>query len=51
LNAEKCDEAVASYSAALSLGPSTPNAITMKWVNTILKNGSAREALNAATKA
>ncbi|KAI9455059.1 hypothetical protein HD554DRAFT_2331643 [Boletus coccyginus] len=50
LNAGKCDEAAASYSTALSLGPTTPNAITMKWVNMILRNGSAHEALSAATK-
>ncbi|KAI9571782.1 hypothetical protein HD554DRAFT_2036674 [Boletus coccyginus] len=50
LSAGKCDEAVASYSTALTLGPATPNAITTKWVNMVLKNGSAHDALSAATK-
>ncbi|KAI9455062.1 hypothetical protein HD554DRAFT_298615 [Boletus coccyginus] len=48
--AGKRDEAVAAYSTALSLGPSTPNTIMIKWVSMILKNGSAHEALSAATK-
>ncbi|KAI9455060.1 hypothetical protein HD554DRAFT_2331645, partial [Boletus coccyginus] len=47
--AGKRDEAVAAYSTALSLGSSTPNAIMMKWVTMMLKNGSAHEALSAAT--
>jgi len=49
-NTGKQDEAVASYSTALSLGPSIPNEIMTKWGKMILRNGSAHEALSAATK-
>ncbi|KAI9571582.1 hypothetical protein HD554DRAFT_2036527 [Boletus coccyginus] len=49
-NAAKRDEAVAAYSTALSLGPSTPNAILTKWGDIILIHGSADEASSAATK-
>ncbi|KAI9455532.1 hypothetical protein HD554DRAFT_271221 [Boletus coccyginus] len=49
-NAGKQDEAVAAYSAALSLGPTVPNAVLIKWANAILKRGSALEVLSAATK-
>ncbi|KAI9455061.1 hypothetical protein HD554DRAFT_2042888 [Boletus coccyginus] len=48
--AGKRDEAVAAYSTALLLGPSTPNAIMMKWATIILENGSPHRALSAATK-
>ena len=46
----KRDEAVAVYSTALSLGPTFPNAIMIKWVNLILERGSADEASSTATK-
>ncbi|KAI9571644.1 hypothetical protein HD554DRAFT_1800783 [Boletus coccyginus] len=49
-NAGKWDEAVAAYSTALSLGPTIPNTIMIKWANMILKRGSAHEASGAATK-
>jgi len=46
----KRDEAVVAYSTALSLGPTVPNAIMIKWANLILERGSADEASSAATK-
>ncbi|KAI9571633.1 hypothetical protein HD554DRAFT_2302552 [Boletus coccyginus] len=46
--AGKRDEAVASYSTALSLGPSTPNALLMKWAGVILIRDSVDEVLRAA---
>ena len=49
-NAGKRDEAIAAYSTALSLGPTIPNTIMIKWAKMILKHGSAHEALSAATK-
>ncbi|KAI9461363.1 hypothetical protein HD554DRAFT_2041443 [Boletus coccyginus] len=49
-NAEKPDEAVIAYSAALSLGPTTPNVVLMKWASIMLIRGSADEASSAATK-
>lgn len=49
-NAEKQDEAVAAYSTALLLSPSTPNTVLMKWARLILIRRTANEVLNAATK-
>jgi len=49
-NARKEDEAVAAYCTALSLGPTNPNTIMIKWADMILKHGSALEASGAATK-
>lgn len=49
-NAEKRAEAVAAYSAALSLSHSTPDAVLIKWARMMLNGGSAREVLSAATK-
>jgi len=49
-NTGKRDEAVASYSTALSLGPAVPNTMVIKWANLILKRGSADEASGAASK-
>ena len=51
LNAKKLHEALATYTAALSLSPLTPtNTVLMKWASTFLVDGSAEEALNAAKK-
>ncbi|KAI9457924.1 hypothetical protein HD554DRAFT_2331179 [Boletus coccyginus] len=44
------DEVAAAYSTALSLGPTTPNAVLMKWTSIMLIRGSAVEASSAATK-
>ncbi|KAI9455056.1 hypothetical protein HD554DRAFT_2036671 [Boletus coccyginus] len=49
-NAGKQDEAVTSYSTALSLGPTTPDAIMMKWASIMLIHGSADEASTVAAK-
>ncbi|KAF8548009.1 hypothetical protein OG21DRAFT_1516754 [Imleria badia] len=49
-NLGKADETLKAYSAALSLGHSTPNAILIKWVSTALIRGSTNEVLGAATK-
>ncbi|KAI9570056.1 hypothetical protein HD554DRAFT_429967 [Boletus coccyginus] len=49
-DAGKRDNAAAAYSTALSLDPTIPNALIIKWANMILKRGSALEALSAATK-
>ena len=49
-NIKKDDEAVAAYSTALSLGPSSPNTLLIKWANRMLIRGSAHEALSAASK-
>ncbi|KAF8548150.1 hypothetical protein OG21DRAFT_801293 [Imleria badia] len=48
--AKKQDEAVRAYSAALSLSPSTPNNVLMKWATVMLIRGSSHDALNAAAK-
>jgi len=50
LDAGKRDEAVAAYRTALSLGPTVPDAVMIKWANMILKRGSADEASSAASK-
>ena len=47
---KKPDEAVAAYSTALSLGPSAPNAVLVKWASKVLIRGSAHEALGAVAK-
>ena len=47
---EKYDEALASYSIVLSLGPSSLNTILIKWVRSMLVRCSANEALDAAAK-
>ncbi|KAF8548434.1 hypothetical protein OG21DRAFT_1516295 [Imleria badia] len=49
-NAEKRDEAVAAYSAALALSPSNPNPVLMKWAKMMVIGGSAQEALIVAAK-
>ena len=49
-NAGKCDEAVALYSTALLLCPSTPNTLLIKWARMVLIHGSANDALTAATE-
>ncbi|KAF8548436.1 hypothetical protein OG21DRAFT_1489393 [Imleria badia] len=49
-NAEKRNEAVAAYSAVLSLGPSNPNPVLMKWARMMLIGGSVQEALSVAAK-
>ena len=49
-NAKKLDEAVTAYSTALSLSPSTPNNVLMKWATMMLIRGSSHETLNAADK-
>ena len=48
--AEKRDEAVTAYSAALSLNPSKRNSVLVKWARMKLLDNSAHEALNAAAK-
>ncbi|KAG6370910.1 hypothetical protein JVT61DRAFT_10934 [Boletus reticuloceps] len=49
-NAEKHEEALTSYSTALSLTPSNPNTLLLKWASQVLIRGSANEALCAAYK-
>ena len=49
-NTKKHDEALAAYSTVLSLDPSTPNNVLIKWANTVSIHGSASEALGIATK-
>jgi len=49
-NAGKQDEAVTAYSTALSLGPSIPNAVLMRWASIMLIRGSADGVSSAATK-
>jgi hypothetical protein len=49
-NAEKHDEVVSTYSTALSLSPSTPHTVLVKWASVMLVRGSTNEALNAAAK-
>ncbi|KAH0831375.1 hypothetical protein J3R83DRAFT_14038 [Lanmaoa asiatica] len=50
LNSGRHDEAVATYSTALLLSPSTPSTLVIKWASTVLIRGSANEALITATK-
>ena len=45
------DEAVATYSTALLLGPSSPNTVLIKWARRMLIRGSAHEVLSTAAKA
>ena len=47
--AKKYDEAIATYSTALSL-PS-PKSVLEKWANVMLVHGSVNDAMNAAAKA
>ena len=47
---EKYDEALAAYSIAVSLGPSSMNIILIKWMRTMLVRCPANEALDAAAK-
>ncbi|KAF8550639.1 hypothetical protein OG21DRAFT_1487620 [Imleria badia] len=49
-NTKKRDEAVATYSTALLLGPSNPKPVLMKWARMMMLGGSAHEALSAAAK-
>ncbi|KAF8547586.1 WD40 repeat-like protein [Imleria badia] len=49
-NTDKREEAVAAYTTALSLGPSNPNSILIKWARMMLIRGSAHGALSATTK-
>ena len=49
-NAEKQDEAVSAYSTALSLSPSTPHTVLVKWAGMMLVRSSASEASSAAAK-
>ncbi|KAF8548148.1 WD40 repeat-like protein [Imleria badia] len=49
-NSGKPDEAATAYSTALSLSPSTPNNVLMKWATVMLIRGSSHDALNAAAK-
>lgn len=44
------DDALAAYSIALSLGPSTPDGLLIKWATIMLLRGPTNETLNAATK-
>ena len=47
---EKYDEALAAYSTALSLSPSTPRTLLSRWARLILVRGSTNEALDVATE-
>ena len=47
---KKYDEALATYSIALSLSPSPPNSTLIKWVKVTLVCSSVDEALDSATK-
>ena len=47
---EKYDEALAAYSTAWSLSPSTPRILLSKWARLILVRGLANEALDVAAK-
>jgi len=49
-NTRKQEEAVAAYSTALFLDPTTPSAVLTKWASIMLSRGSADGASNAATK-
>lgn len=42
------DKALAAYHIALSLLPSTPDALLTKWVGTMLLDGSTRETIDSA---
>ena len=44
------DQALAAYSIALSLGPSNPNTVLVKWVSAMLTRGSVNETLGAVEK-
>lgn len=50
LNGEKRENAIAAYSAALSLGPPTSSSALRKWTNALLTGGSADGALSSAAK-
>lgn len=50
LSDKKHDEAVASYSTALSLSLPTSSSILMKWTSTMLVVGSVNEIPGAASK-
>ncbi|KAG8217950.1 hypothetical protein J3R82DRAFT_6121 [Butyriboletus roseoflavus] len=49
-SAEEEDEAVAAYSAALLLSPSTPNTFLTKWAHKMLTRSSVSEVSSAAAK-
>ncbi|KAF8134386.1 hypothetical protein EV363DRAFT_1257443 [Boletus edulis] len=49
-NIEKWDEAAVAYSTALSLSPSIPDMVLMKWATLKLISGPVHEALNVAAK-
>ena len=49
-NIKAYDQALAAYSTALSLGPSNPNPVLVKWASAMLTRGSVDEALGAAEK-
>ncbi|KAF8555338.1 hypothetical protein OG21DRAFT_922733 [Imleria badia] len=49
-NVEKYEEALTAYATALSLSPSTPNAVLIKWARIILIHGTVNEALGITTK-
>ncbi|KAH0826749.1 hypothetical protein J3R83DRAFT_5159 [Lanmaoa asiatica] len=49
-NAKKQDEALAAYSTALLLSPSTQNTVLTKWANIMLIHDTTNTALSAATK-
>ncbi|KAI9571750.1 hypothetical protein HD554DRAFT_1817238 [Boletus coccyginus] len=49
-NTGKLDEAIAAYSIVLSLDPSVPNAVLMKWAKMMLSRGSVDEVSGAATE-
>ena len=50
-SAENHDEALAAYSTALLLSPSTPKTLLVKWASMMLIRGSANDALTAAVEA
>ena len=50
MKAGKHDEAIATYSTALLLSPSTENTLLIKWAKTVLICDSVNNALSAAAK-
>ena len=49
-NAKQQDEALAAYSAALSISASTSNAVLAKWASVMLVRYSVPETLSATIK-
>ena len=47
---ENRDEALRTYSIALSLGPPSPDGLLFKWARLMLLHGSPKDTLDAATK-